>query len=148
MFKGKAALRATRCAQTIPARRLTTSLHPKDFQRIPPESHLPAVPFPRKYAQTIRPASCAFPVGSVIALNRLKRTTGAAWRLSITKVFRPRLLLLTAIYSLTPALKGPENSPISRKILREWRMATGAFVRGLEKLEAAAADVRAGGEIV
>ncbi len=148
MFKGKSALRATRFAQTIPARRLTTSLRPQDFQRIPPKSHLPAVPFPRKFTQTVRSASCAFPDGSVTALNRLKRTTGAACRLSITKVFRPRLLLVAAIYSLTPGLKSPENSPISRKILRGWRMATGAFGRGLGKLEIAAADVRAGGEIV
>ncbi len=90
MFKGKSALRATRFAQTIPARRLTTSLRPQDFQRIPPKSHLPAVPFPRKYTQAVRSASCVFPDGSVIALNRLKRTTGAAWRLSTAKVFRPR----------------------------------------------------------
>ena len=43
MFKYKAALRLTRSAQTSPARRLTTSLCPEDFQRIPPKSHLPAV---------------------------------------------------------------------------------------------------------
>ncbi len=113
----KSCLRANRRAgklallRQVPARRLTTSLRPQDFQRIPPKSHLPAVPFPRKYAQTIRFASCVFPNGSVIALNRLKCTTGAAWRLSSAKVFRPRLFLVAAIYSLTSGLKKPRKQP-------------------------------------
>ena len=59
-----------------------------------------------------------------------------------------RALLLEAIYSLTSVLKNLENSPISRKILRGWRMATGAFGRELVKVEAAVTDVRADGGIV
>ena len=59
-----------------------------------------------------------------------------------------RALLLEAIYSLTSALKKPENSPISRKILRGWGMARGAFVRGLVKLKVPDTDVRAGGALV
>ena len=59
-----------------------------------------------------------------------------------------RALLLEAIYSLTSALKSSENSPISRKILRGWRMARGAFGRGLVKLKVPDTDVRAGGALV
>ena len=59
-----------------------------------------------------------------------------------------RALLLEAIYSLTSVLKSSENSPISRKILREWRMARGAFGRGLVKLKVPDTDVRAGGVLV
>ena len=59
-----------------------------------------------------------------------------------------RALLLEAIYSLTSALKKTENSPISRKILRGWRMARGAFGRGLVKLKVPDTDVRAGGALV
>ena len=46
-----------------------------------------------------------------------------------------RATLLEAIYSLTSVLKSSENSPISRKILRGWRMKTGDFERELVKLE-------------
>ena len=59
-----------------------------------------------------------------------------------------RALLLEAIYSLTSGLKRPENSPISRTILRGWRMARSAFGRGLEKLKVPDTDVRAGGALV
>ena len=59
-----------------------------------------------------------------------------------------RALLLEAIYSLTSVLKSSENSPISRKILRGWRMARGAFGRGLVKLKVPDTDVRAGGALV
>ncbi len=79
--------------------------------------------------------------------KQLKRTTGAAWRLLVAKDFRPRLLLVAAIYSLTSDLKSPENSPISRKILWGWRMATGAFGRELVNLEVAVTDVGTVGEI-
>ena len=66
----------------------------------------------------------------------------------LRKAFWPRLLSLTAIYSLTSVLKNLENSPISRKFLRGWRMVTGAFGRRLVKVEAAVTDVRTGGGIV
>ena len=59
-----------------------------------------------------------------------------------------RALLPEAIYSLTSVLKSSENRPISRKILRGWRMATGAFGRGLVKLKVPDTDVRAGGALV
>ena len=59
-----------------------------------------------------------------------------------------RALLLEAIYSLTSALKKTENSPISRTILRGWRMARGAFGRALVKLKVPDTDVRAGGALV
>ena len=59
-----------------------------------------------------------------------------------------RALLLEAIYSLTYAVKKLENSPISTKILRGWRMARGAFGRGLVKLKVSDTDVRAGGALV
>ena len=62
--------------------------------------------------------------------------------------FSGRALLLEAIYSLMSDLESPENSPISRKILRGWRMAMGAFGRELVKLEAAEVDVRTAGELV
>ena len=59
-----------------------------------------------------------------------------------------RALLLTAIYSLTSVLKISENSPISTKILRGWRMARGAFGRELVKLKVPDMDVRADGALV
>ena len=59
-----------------------------------------------------------------------------------------RALLLEAIYSLTSVLKKLENSPISTKILRGWRMARGAFGRALVKLKVPDTDVRAGGALV
>ena len=59
-----------------------------------------------------------------------------------------RALLLEAIYSLTSVLKKIENSPISAKILQGWRMARGAFGRGLVKLKVPDTDVRAGGALV
>ena len=59
-----------------------------------------------------------------------------------------RALLLEAIYSLTSGLEKPENRPILRKILRGWRMARGAFGRGLVKLKVPDTDVRAGGALV
>ena len=59
-----------------------------------------------------------------------------------------RALLLEAIYSLTSVLKKPENNPISKKILREWRTAQGAFGRGLVKLKVPDTDVRADGALV
>ena len=59
-----------------------------------------------------------------------------------------RATLLEAIYSLSSVLKKTENSPISRKILRGWRMARGAFGRGLVKLKVPDTDVRADGALV
>ena len=59
-----------------------------------------------------------------------------------------RALLLTAIYSLTSVLKNLESSPVSRKILRGWRMARGAFGRELVKLKVPDTDVRAGEALV
>ena len=58
------------------------------------------------------------------------------------------VFFVAAIYSLASVLKSPENSPISRKILRGWRMARGAFGRGLVKLKVADTDVRVGGALV
>ena len=55
---------------------------------------------------------------------------------------------MAAIYSLTSDLKSLENSPISRKILRGWRMEMGAFGRKLVNLEVAVTDVRADGALV
>ena len=66
----------------------------------------------------------------------------------LRKAFQPRPLLFVAIYSLTSDLKNLENSPISRKILRGWRMARGAFGRGLVKLKVPDTDVRADGALV
>ena len=45
-------------------------------------------------------------------------------------------------------LEKPENSPISRKVLRGWRMARGAFGRALVKLKVPDTDVRADGALV
>ena len=59
-----------------------------------------------------------------------------------------RATLLEAIYSLTFVLKKTENSPISKKILRGWRMALGAFGRELVKLKVPDMDVRADGALV
>ena len=92
----------------------------KIFHQIPPKSQSPHPLSPRtrfKHPLRFLRISCR----KCHCLNRLKREVGAAWRLSITKVFRPRLLFLAAIYSLASGLKSPENSPISRKILRGWR---------------------------
>ena len=149
MFKCKAALRLTRFAQTSPARRLTTSLCPEDFQRILPKSHLPAVPFPQKVYSNCPLRFLGCTNGKCYCLNRLKnvevaRLEGYRHR----KAFRPRLLPFAAIYSLTSVLKSSENSPISTKILRGWRMARGAFGRELVKLKVPDTDVRADGALV
>ena len=66
----------------------------------------------------------------------------------LRKAFWPRPLFLAAIYSLSSVLKSSENIPISRKILRGWRMARGAFGRGLVKLKVPDTDIRAGGALV
>ena len=68
-------------------------------------------------------------------------------RLLVTKVFRPRLTSGSYIF-INFRLEKTENSPISRKILRGWRMARGAFERGLVKLKVPDTDVRAGGALV
>ena len=59
-----------------------------------------------------------------------------------------RALLFGSYIFINFRLKNPENSPISRKFLREWRRARGAFGRGLVKLKVPDTDVRAGGALV
>ena len=73
---------------------------------------------------------------------------GAALRTIDFEKSSGRALLLEAIYSLTSVLKSSENSPISTKILRGWRMARGAFGRDLVKLKVPDTDVRADGALV
>ena len=65
----------------------------------------------------------------------------------LRKVFRPRLTSGSYIFT-NFRIKNLENSPISTKILRGWRMARGAFGRGLVKLKVPDTDVRAGGALV
>ena len=149
MFKCKAALRLTRSAQTSPARRLTTPLRllrssdrflQSHISRLPPspESVLqPSAPLPaHSLTEVLLPKWAENAVMARLESYRLR------------KAFRPRLLSLTAIYSLTSVLKSSENSPISRKILRGWRMARGAFGRRLVKLKVPDTDVWAGGALV
>ena len=76
-----------------------------------------------------------------------KRRNGAACGLSDMKPFRPRLTSGSYIF-INFRLKKIENSPISTKILRGWRMARGAFGRVLVKLKVPDTDVRAGGALV
>ena len=59
-----------------------------------------------------------------------------------------RALLLEAIYSLSSDLKKSRKQPLFEKILRGWRMARGAFGRGLVKLKVLDTDVRAGRALV
>ena len=81
-------------------------------------------------------------------LNRLINVEVARLRAIDFENPSSRALLFEAIYSLTSEIKSPENSPISRKILRGWRMARGAFGRGLVKLKVPDTDVRADGALV
>ena len=64
------------------------------------------------------------------------------------KTFRPHLCFLQSVYSLTSLLKRPENSSISRKILRGGGLWAADFGWGLVKLGVPGRDVGAGGEIV
>ena len=107
----------------------------------------PGVSFPRKCTSTVRSASCAFQT-EVLPTKQAENAEVA--RLRTFRLQKPsgRALLLEAIYSLTSVLKKLENSPISTKILRGWRMARGAFGRGLVKLKVPDTDVRAGGALV
>ena len=104
MFKSKAALRLTRFAQTSPARRLTTSLYPEDFQRIPPKSHLPASPSPESILQPSAPLPAHFQTEVLLT----KQTENAeVARLRAFRLQKPsvRALLLEAIYSLASCPK-------------------------------------------
>ena len=152
--KPKSCLRAKRHAgqladaQTIPAHRLTTPLRLLRSSDRFLQRRMSLLPLPQKVYlnRPLRFLHCLN--GKCSCLNGPKTQK---WRgLKDIGCEKPsgRALLLEAIYSLTSVLKNPENNPISRKILRECRMATGAFGRGLVKVEAAVTDVRADGGIV
>ena len=148
MFKCKAALRLTRSAQTSPAHRLTTPLRLLRSSDRFLQSHISLLsPFP----ESILKPSAPLPAHSQpeMLLTKWGKNVKLA-RLEGFPLRKPsgRALLLEAIYSLTSVLKSSENSPISRKILRGWRMARGAFGRGLVKLKVPDTDVRAGGALV
>ena len=149
MFKCKAALRLTRFAQTSPARRLTTPLRLLRSSDRFLQSHISRLsPSPESVLQPSAP----LPAHSQTEMLLTKQAENAVMaRLEgyrHRKAFRPRLLPSAAIYSLTSVLKSSENSPISTKILRGWRMARGAFGRGLVKLKVPDTDVRADGALV
>ena len=63
------------------------------------------------------------------------------------KSFRPRLTSGSYIF-INFRLEKNRKQPYFEKILREWRMARGAFGRGLVKLKVPDTDVRAGGALV
>ena len=63
------------------------------------------------------------------------------------KSFRPPLTSGSSIF-INLRLETNRKQPCFEKILREWRMARGAFGRGLEKLKVPDTDVRADGALV
>ena len=136
-------------AQTIPAHRLTTPLRLLRSSVRFLQRRMSLLPLPQKVYLNRPLRFLPFSTGKCYCLNRLK-----TWKMArlegyrLRKTFRPRPLSLAAIYSLTSVLKSSENSPISTKILRGWRMARGAFGRGLVKLKVPDTDVRAGGALV
>ena len=140
--------RATRFTQTIPARRLTTPLRLLRSSDRFLQSHISRLsPFPESVLQPSAPLPAHSQTEVLLpkwAENAvMARLEGFSLRKS-----SGRALLLEAIYSLTSGLYSPENSPILRKVLRGWRMARGAFGRGLVKLKVPDTDVRADGALV
>ena len=65
----------------------------------------------------------------------------------VAKVFRPRLTSGSYIFT-DFCLEKLRKQPHFEKILQEWRMARGAFGRGLGKLKVPDTDVRADGALV
>ncbi len=115
MFKGKAALRATRCAQTIPARCLTTSLCPSRFSADSSKVTSPGCPLPQKVYSSrllrflrIPRRKCHCPKQSC------KVQFGAACRLSIAKVFWPRRTSGSYIFTGF-RLENPRKQPYFEK---------------------------------
>ena len=106
-------------AQTIPAHRLTTPLRLLRSSDRFLQSHISLLsPSPESVLQPSAP----LPAHSLTEVLLPKWAENAVMaRLEsyrLRKSFRPRLLSLTAIYSLTSVLKNLENSPISKKFLR------------------------------
>ena len=136
-------------AQTIPAHRLTTSFRSVRYSNRFLQSHISRL---SPSTESVLQPSAPLPAHSLTEVLLPKWAENAVMaRLEsyrLRKSFRSRLLSFSAIYSLTSGLEKPENSPISRKILRGWRMARGAFGRGLVKLKVPDTDVRAGGALV
>ena len=135
-------------AQTIPAHRLTTPLRLLRSSDRFLQRRMSLLLLPQKVYlnHPLRFLLCLN--GKCYCLNRLINVEVA--RLEDFPLRKPsgRALLLKAIYSLNSALKKSENSPISRKFCGGWRMARGAFGRGLVKLKVPDTDVRAGGALV
>ena len=134
MFKCKAALRLTRSAQTSPARRLTTSLCPLRFSADSSKVTSPGCPLS---PESILKPSAPLPAHSLTEVLLPKWAENAVMaRLEsyrLRKSFRPRLLSLTAIYSLTSVLKNLENSPISKKISAGMEDGDGRLRKGISE---------------
>ena len=135
-------------AQTIPAHRLTTPLRLLRSSDRFLQRRMSLLPLPQKVYLNcpIRFLDCTN--RTCYCLNRLINVEVARLVDFRYEKSSGRALLLKAIYSLTSVLKSSENSPISRKILRGWRMARGAFGRGLVKLKVPDTNVRADGALV
>ena len=135
-------------AQTIPAHRLTTPLRILRSSDRFLQRRMSLLPLPQKVCSNRSLRFLDYTIRKCYCLNRLinvevARLVGFRYEKS-----SDRALLLEAIYSLTSVLKSSENRPISTKILRGWRMARGAFGRGLVKLKVPDTDIRAGGALV
>ena len=135
-------------AQTIPAHRLTTPLR---FLRSSDrflQRRMSLLPLPQKVYlnRPLRFLDCTN--RKCYCLNRLINAEVARLEGYRLRKSSGRALLLEAIHSLTSGLKSSDNSPISRKFLRGWRRARGAFGRGLVKLKVPDTDVRADGALV
>ena len=135
-------------AQTIPAHHLTTPLRLLRSSDRFLQRRMSLLPLPQKVYLNcpLRFLHCLN--GRWYCINRLINAEVARLRAIDFENPSSRALLFEAIYSLTSEIKSPENSPISRKILRGWRMARGAFGRELVKLKVPDTDVRADGALV
>ena len=148
MFKCKAALRLTRFAQTSPARRLTTSLCPLRFSADSSKVTSPGCPLsPESILQPSAPLPAYSQTEVLLTKQADKRRSGAALGLSDMKPFQPRLTSGSYIF-INFRLKKTRKQPHFEKILRGWRMARGAFGRGLGKLKVPDTNVRADGALV
>ena len=135
-------------AQTIPARPLNNTSSPsKIFRQIPPKAHVPPAPPSESISQSSAPLPALFNQEMLLTKQAVNAVMARLEGFSLRKS-SGRALLLEAIYSLISGLESSENSPISTKILRGWRMGRGAFGRGLVKLKVPDTDVRAGGALV
>ena len=152
--KPKSCLRAKRHAgqladaQTIPAHRLTTPLRLLRSSDRFLQRRMSLLPLPQKVYLNRPLRFLRILRRKCYCLNELTNVEVARLEgYRLRKSFRPRLTSGSYIF-INFRLEKLRKQPHFEKILRGWRMARGAFGRGLGKLKVPDTDVRAGGALV